>query len=312
MLTRPKVDLSKRPLISVVIPTYNHAHYLGRALESVKQQTYAYWEVIIVDNHSQDNTDQVVREFNDPRFHLLKIHNAGVIAASRNKGVRAAKGEWIAFLDSDDWWTPDKLAISVRATGGNLDVIYHDLKVVKQLNQKIHLRRVRSRVLSGNAYDDLLSNGPAMPNSSVVVRRESLIEVGGISEDKDKIAWEDFDTWISLAKAGCQFRRVRGSHGYYWFGGGNVTNANRTLATVSSFIRHHIDQSTQLTKNNIPWWCHYTLALTHQQLGDLKQSRDHFVKAWKLVPSTSNRLLILYKWFIMSVSRARSILNKKS
>ena len=63
----------------------------------------------MVDNHSPDQTDQIVQEFSDPRIKLLKIHNNGVIAASRNMSIREAKGEWIAYVDSDDWWTSNKL-----------------------------------------------------------------------------------------------------------------------------------------------------------------------------------------------------------
>src|SRR5450759_2358523 len=97
------------PLVSVVIPTYNHARFLGRALQSVLDQTYTNWEAIVVDNHSQDHTGEVVEAFADPRITLLKVHNGGVIATSRNMGIRRARGEWIAFLDSDDWWAANKL-----------------------------------------------------------------------------------------------------------------------------------------------------------------------------------------------------------
>ena len=76
--------INSTPLVSVVIPTYNHAHFLGVALESVIDQTYTNWEAIVIDNHSTDDTDAVVRSFKDSRISLLKIHNDGVIAASRS------------------------------------------------------------------------------------------------------------------------------------------------------------------------------------------------------------------------------------
>ena len=104
------------PLISVVIPTYNHAHYLGCALESVLNQTYTNWEAIVIDNHSTDNTDEVMASFTDPRITYLKIHNNGVIAASRNAGILTAKGKWVAFLDSDDRWYPRKFEQIGRAS----------------------------------------------------------------------------------------------------------------------------------------------------------------------------------------------------
>src|SRR3990172_8575884 len=120
------------PLVSVVIPTYNHARFLGRALQSVLDQTYTNWEAIVIDNHSQDNTDEIVDSFRDPRIILLTIYNNGVIAASRNMGIRAAKGEWIAFLDSDDWWTPNKIQVCLEQINDKVDLVYHSLKLVSE------------------------------------------------------------------------------------------------------------------------------------------------------------------------------------
>ena len=114
------------PLVSVVIPSYNHGRFLGRALQSVLDQTYTNSEVIVVDNHSTDNTDEVMASFADQRITYLKIHNNGIIAASRNAGLRLAKGEWIAFLDSDDYWSGNKLEQCILNRSNN-DVIYHRL-----------------------------------------------------------------------------------------------------------------------------------------------------------------------------------------
>ena len=69
------MNVLKTPLVSVVIPTYNHGHFLGRALQSVLDQTYTNWEAIVIDNHSTDNTDEIVQSFTDPRISLLKINN---------------------------------------------------------------------------------------------------------------------------------------------------------------------------------------------------------------------------------------------
>jgi len=119
-----------KSLVSVVIPTYNHARFLGRALQSVLDQTHFKWEVIVVDNYSTDNTDEVMAKFSDSRIRHLKIHNKGVIAVSRNMGVREAKGEWVAFLDSDDWWTKTKLEECLHRAHEAFDLVYHDLEIV--------------------------------------------------------------------------------------------------------------------------------------------------------------------------------------
>jgi glycosyltransferase involved in cell wall biosynthesis len=137
--------------VSIIIPTYNHASYLGRALRSVINQTYTNWEAIVIDNHSTDNTDQVMSNFKDPRIKYLKINNDGVIAKSRNKGIEIAKGKWVAFLDSDDWWTSDKLKVCLSFANDNVDLIYHDLKIEHD-NPKFFRKKKLKLVSRKNLY----------------------------------------------------------------------------------------------------------------------------------------------------------------
>ena len=97
-------------LVSIITPSYNTAKYIGKTIESVQAQTYFDWEMLIVDDCSSDNTDEVVASFlSDTRINYIKNdYNSGA-AVSRNRALREAKGRWIAFLDSDDLWAPDKL-----------------------------------------------------------------------------------------------------------------------------------------------------------------------------------------------------------
>ena len=96
-------------LVSIIMPSWNTGRYIAESIQSVLNQTYQNWELIIVDDCSTDNTDQVVAAFCDDRIRYLhNEHNSGA-ALTRNYALREAKGEWIAFLDSDDLWTPEKL-----------------------------------------------------------------------------------------------------------------------------------------------------------------------------------------------------------
>ena len=302
------MNINESPLVSVVIPTYNHARYLGRALQSVLNQTYVHWEAIVIDNHSTDNTDEVMVSFADPRITFLKIHNNGVIAASRNMGIRVAKGEWIAFLDSDDWWHKKKLEACILHAGTNFDLIYHDLKVVRKINQRISFRKSRSRKLKKNSYSDLLSNGNAMSNSSVVVRKELLFKINGISEDADKVSWEDFDTWIRLAKTECRFKRIRGSYGNYWVDGNNVSNPNRTLANLKSIANIYLTPEDSVVKNIIvlPWWWYYSSAICYQEINNFESANSHFLLAWQKTYDWHNRRYIIYKWMLMNIIRMKA------
>src|SRR3989304_8476363 len=104
-----KPENMKQPLVSVIMPTYNHARFIGEAIGSVLNQTYPNLELIIIDNYSEDNTEEIVSSYKNQRVKYFKFRNHGVIAASRNYGMRHAQGDYIAFLDSDDLWEPTKI-----------------------------------------------------------------------------------------------------------------------------------------------------------------------------------------------------------
>ena len=100
---------TRQPLVSVIMPTYNQEEYISDSVDSVLGQTYHHYELIIINNHSEDGTEEIVRSYSDPRIQYYKFNNHGIIAASRNYGIRLSKGKYIAFLDSDDIWLPKKL-----------------------------------------------------------------------------------------------------------------------------------------------------------------------------------------------------------
>ena len=101
-------------LVSVITPSYNTARFLRETIGCVLSQTYENWEMLIVDDGSTDDTDDVVASFSDPRIRYFKNERNSGAAGSRNRALREARGKWIAFLDSDDLWTPDKLEKQIR------------------------------------------------------------------------------------------------------------------------------------------------------------------------------------------------------
>ena len=229
---------SSEPLISIIIPTYNHSRYLGRALQSIYDQTYGNWEAIIIDNHSTDDTCDVVKKFDDPRVSYLKIHNGGIIAASRNMGINAAKGNWLAFLDSDDWWSADKLEICSKYIDDNLDLIHHDLDVVYDQPSFFRRHVTCSRQLKSPMLKDLLIKGNAIVNSTVIVRKKLLTKVGGISEDKNMVASEDYNTWLRIAALTERFRYLPKSLGCYQVHSNGVSQRDMSksdYAAISEF-----------------------------------------------------------------------------
>lgn len=101
-------------LVSIIMPSYNTSQYIAETIQSVIDQSYQNWELIIVDDCSTDNTDYVVSKINDQRITFLKNKKNSGAAVSRNRALREAKGKWIAFLDSDDLWKPDKLEKQIQ------------------------------------------------------------------------------------------------------------------------------------------------------------------------------------------------------
>ena len=99
----------EKNLVSIVMPSYNTASYIEKSVQSVINQTYTNWELIIVDDCSTDNTDEVLSKIHDDRTRYFKNDKNSGAAVSRNKALREARGQWIAFLDSDDLWMPEKL-----------------------------------------------------------------------------------------------------------------------------------------------------------------------------------------------------------
>lgn len=250
-------QVGERGLISVVVPTYNRARDLDRALRSILAQTYTRWEALVVDNHSQDDTEDVVRRLADPRIRFYKIHNGGVIAASRNVGIRSARGEFVAFLDSDDWWSPQKLEVSFAALQNGADVVYHDLFSVTKPGQRLFWRKQRARDLQRPVFVDLLLNGNGVCNVSSVVRKTVLDAIGGQSEDRDLIGIEDYDGWLRIAKVTERFHRIPHTLGYYWSGGGNTTAPDRSLRTLGVLERRYADALRQIVRTGANYWFEY-------------------------------------------------------
>ena len=161
------------PRFSVIIPTYNQAQFLQKAIQSVIDQTYKDWEMIIVDNYSTDNTHEIVSSFNNSNIQYLKINNMGIIAKSRTRGIVESKGRYIAFLDSDDYWYPNKLEVINNYLNTENSFICHSEKWI-YLNDDSKSKIVHYGPKRMANYFSLLFNGNCISTSAVVVLRYLL------------------------------------------------------------------------------------------------------------------------------------------
>ncbi|MGA8940373.1 MAG: glycosyltransferase [Acidobacteriaceae bacterium] len=186
------------PKVSVIIPTYNCAHYLEQAIESVMNQTYRDLEIIVMDDGSTDNTAQVVRKY-ETKIRYLHQENCGLPAA-RNHAIMASSGDLIALLDADDWWEPAKLAeqVPLLREDPELCLTYSDLEVVFD-DGSINPSFLSTRPLasSGYVFDQLLSSSFILP-STVLLRRSSLEQVGMF--DESMRSHEDIDLWLRMCQ----------------------------------------------------------------------------------------------------------------
>ena len=197
--------MNKTPAVSIVIPTYNHGHFLKKCLQSVVDQTFTNWEAIVVNNFSEDNTIEVVNSFHDPRIHLVNFKNNGIIAASRNEGIKLSRADLIAFLDSDDTWYPTKLNRCIEELTDDRDLACHNLRYIR--NGK-YWKDVKCGPAKKASFNNLLYNGNCLMTSTVVVRKKCLLRVAGFSEDPKIITAEDYDLWLKLSKKRIRFHFI--------------------------------------------------------------------------------------------------------
>ena len=239
------------PEISIVLPTYNRAAMLNRAVKSIIAQDYINWELLIVDNSSTDDTDYVVSQFDDDRIKIFKISNEGSIGKSRNYGIRKASGNWIAFIDSDDWWLPNKLRVCMDTLEeGDIDLVYHDFSLYR--DEKIVRRKMASKgQLKAPVAKELILNNNPIINSSVVVRRELFSQVGFISEDMNINPSVDYNTWLRIARLTNAFKHIPMVLGCYETHSGGVSQRDMSISDTFA-IANFTDDLTprELSKVN--------------------------------------------------------------
>lgn len=200
-------------LFSIIIPTYNRANEIGRCILSVIKQTYNNWEAIVVDNYSTDDTEKIVKSFNDNRIRYYKNHNYGIIAVSRNFGIDRAKGSWICFLDSDDSWKYNKLEKLLPYVNTH-DLVYHGF--IKNGLSKSPLKRnkVLFYTVRNSEISYVLQRSDPFATSCSSVSKEFL-GCTRFSEDKQLFAIEDYDFFLQLLQRHPRIKHIKECLAFY-------------------------------------------------------------------------------------------------
>lgn len=186
-----------RPSVSVIVTTFNRVKLLAETLDSIFAQTYTGFEIIVVDNMSEDGTKEYIADLKESCVRYFRNPNNGVIAVNRNYGIEQSQARYIAFCDDDDLWLSDKLNQQISLLESNLKVAmcYTNAESFDG-NRTINDRMIKRRVQQNHFFQ--LLRGNFIPNSSVVVRRQVFNELGLLTIDGT--LREDYQMWLRISK----------------------------------------------------------------------------------------------------------------
>jgi len=211
--------------VSVIVPCYNHGHYLSHAIRSVLAQTFTHWEAIIVDDGSTDNTREVAAQFADPRVRYIYQANQG-LSAARNTGILAAGGEYFAFLDADDEWEPRFLeqCVYVLTHQEMATAVVTLVQLIDESGAK--LPRLGGQVIRSEEFRERLIEGGFFPPNAIVVQGGAVRRAGLFDESLTSV--EDWDLWLRITDQEGTMQSVPEPLARYRISTGSMsTNASR-------------------------------------------------------------------------------------
>jgi glycosyltransferase involved in cell wall biosynthesis len=212
--------------VSVLIPAYNAAAYIRQAVDSALAQRGVEVEVIVIDDGSTDETPQLLQQYNGS-VRVLRQQNAGHVKA-RNNGSRLATGEWLAFLDADDVWQPDKLSKQVARADERTAVVYTERANFGEVERITERQSATQDLLEGDLFEPLLTRGNFVTVSSVIIRKDVYDRLGGFEESLR--VCEDWDLWLRYTAQGGLIGVVREPlTRYRWHGNSMTFNLRRML-----------------------------------------------------------------------------------
>lgn len=286
------------PKFSVIIPTYNRVNQIKDAIESVLKQTIQSFEIIVIDNCSTDNTSILINSYKDKRIKFFLIKNKGIIAYSRNFGIKKSTGKYIAFLDSDDSWAKNKLEECIPYLENGSDLVYHNL-IIKN-NQKnfflIKKKCLCRKLDKDDIYNDLISNGPAFPTSSVIVKKNIFKKIKYFNENKNLVTWEDFDAWIRLSNITNNFYRINKDLGYLGQGANNLLNFKKRIENILKFKFKYLKTNIEL-----PDWCLYELSKLYFKTKNYELAIKYFAKINFKLKNINNFIKVLICYFLIKM-----------
>lgn len=287
--SKPKFN----PLVSVVLPTYNRARLLRRAVKSVLDQTYPNFELIVVDDCSTDGTEGVVKGFQDDRIRYIRHEKNQGAPITRNTGIRAAKGKYIAFQDSDDVWYSTKLEKQVNAFNSapiDLGVIYTSFWLIDN-DKETMVPSSLVKHTEGKIHNALLAMN-FVSLSSAIVKKECFVNVG-MFENIPR--FQDWELWLRISKY-YSFKHLREPLVKVYRQSDSISRNTDVLISARKYILSKYYY--ELSKNSKLLSKHYSdIGIFLCSKGDIKEGREYFFKALSVHPFNARLLL----WTIVSI-----------
>ena len=304
----------KNPTVSVIIPTYNRAHLIGIAIKSVLNQTYQDFEIIVVDDGSTDNTGEIIRSFKDKRVKYIKKYkeNKGSSVA-RNIGIKVARGKYIAFLDSDDEWLPEKLDKQIKvlqSESPEVGVVYSNLCYIDENGKSMN--KSLSRKKEGYIYEDLLGRNYVGTPSTLLIKKVCFNQVGLFDDLLN--AQEDWDMWIRIAKY-YRFALIKIPLVKYRLHSNQISrNLELKIITANRILVKYKDELEK--RRGVHSKHYFYIGLRFCRIGKTKEGRRYLIKAISLYPFCIMYYICMFgslfgsKCFIFFVNIIKFLKNK--
>ena len=272
------------PIFSVIIPTFNCSKCLKKSLGSVLKQTFVDFEVLVMDDGSNDGTHELIKRYRDRRIKYEWFPNSGRPATPRNHGLDRAKGKWISFLDADDLWLPKKLEIVSKLANKikGVDAICHDEMLYYGSNK---IKRLRHGPYVKDFYRVLLLGGNRCSTSAMTVKRK-FIEKHNIrfNESRKYIIVEDYDFWLRMAAFGAKYFFINDTLGIYVIRPDSISK-NETMLRQNrkSLLRDHVFKIQEFEENKNKLWRQLVARLSIYDTISLCKKKRYFDAAYRLM-----------------------------
>lgn len=271
------------PWISVVIPVHNRIEQLKRALNSLKRQTYTNFDVTICDDGSTDDIKAVVHDFKQSiPITLIRIDASGAAGRPRSTAARAARGEWLAFLDSDDWWDERRLEFCAKYLREDCDILYHPLRLRDARGNRVMkgLRSVVGEAIKKTPLNHMATRGNPIPTSAVIARSETMKAINYF--DSNINTYEDFDAWIRCARIQSNFVFLPRALGCYSLSEDALSrdvlmNIKRQMALFNTH-RHAFESQGPMAQASH----NYAMGMLHLLNDELPEARHYFQRAYPM------------------------------